>query len=197
MARLCLTLPRRAAMTAVDHAELNLLETLVRGLPAAYILFHSVDWMSVHQGVDHRGELDIMVVNQGGDVLLVEVKAGAVDFRPDGISKSNSGRSKNVVAQVRRQHAALMDRLRAAGLSATEKVPARAAECARADWRSVTTLSWETSMTASDVMKQFLRKHTEGLLAAYEWLVRAIEVPDTKPCVPPMRYDVFMSKGHV
>lgn len=31
-------------MTAGDHAELDLLDTLERGLSSAYTLFHSVDW---------------------------------------------------------------------------------------------------------------------------------------------------------
>lgn len=44
MARLCPALAPRTARSAGDHAELDLLDTLERGLSGAYTLFHSVDW---------------------------------------------------------------------------------------------------------------------------------------------------------
>ncbi len=57
-----------------------------------------------------------MVVNQGGDVLLMEVKSGSVDLRPDGIFKHYGGQAKDVKHQVQRQFGALLSRLRDAGL---------------------------------------------------------------------------------
>lgn len=116
MARLCPALPPRVALTAGDHAELDLLETLERGLSDAYTLFHSVEWSRTLGEADQNGEVDIVVVNQAGDVLLMEVKAGDVEFRPDGIFKVYSNRPKNVTAQVRRQFSALGSRLQEAGL---------------------------------------------------------------------------------
>jgi hypothetical protein len=103
-------------MTAGDYAELDLLDTLERGLPAAYTLFHSVDWSSTSGQREQHGEIDIVIVNQAGDVLLMEVKAGGVEFRPEGIFKTYGGRPKDVTAQVRRQYGALASRLRDAGL---------------------------------------------------------------------------------
>lgn len=116
MARLCPALPPRMALSAGDHAELELLETLERGLSGAYTLFHSVDWSRTSGDHEQHGEIDIVVVNQGGDVLLVEVKSGGVEFRTDGIFKVYGGRSRDVKAQVGLQYGAMRSRLQDAGL---------------------------------------------------------------------------------
>ena len=117
MARLCPALPLRAALTAGDYAELELLETLERGLSGAYTLFHSVDWSQSRADHERRGEIDIVVVNQSGDVLLMEVKSGGVEFRPDGIFKTYSDGPKSVTAQIRRQVDVIRSRLKDVGLS--------------------------------------------------------------------------------
>ena len=116
MARLCPSLPPRAALTAGEHAELDLLETLERGLPPAYLLFHSVDWTKTAGEQSQHGEVDIVVLNQAGDVLMLEVKAGNVDFREGGIYKTYAGRNKDVIAQARQQHGAILARLQQAQL---------------------------------------------------------------------------------
>lgn len=116
MARLCPALPPRSALTAGDHAELDLLDTLERGLSSAYTLFHSVDWSKSSGEREQHGEIDIVVVNQAGDVLLMEVKSGGVEFRPEGIFKAYGARFKDVTAQVRQQYGALRSRLQDAGL---------------------------------------------------------------------------------
>ena len=117
MARLCPALPPRSALTAGDHAELDLLDTLERGLSSAYTLFHSVDWSKSSGEREQHGEIDIVVVNQAGDVLLMEVKSGGVEFRPEGIFKTYGARFKDVTAQVGQQYGALRSRLQDAGLS--------------------------------------------------------------------------------
>jgi hypothetical protein len=76
MARICPSLPTRAALRAGDYAELELLDTLERGLSDAYTLFHSVEWSRGTGAFEQHGEIDIVVVNQAADVLLMEVKAG-------------------------------------------------------------------------------------------------------------------------
>ena len=99
------------------YAELSLLQTLERGLSEAYTLFHSVDWSRGQGKHEQHGEIDIVVVNQAGDVLLIEVKSGGVDFLNGGIFKSYSGQIKSVTGQVGLQYNALMSRLRDASLS--------------------------------------------------------------------------------
>jgi hypothetical protein len=99
-----------------EHAELELLQTLERGLSDAYSLFHSVDWSRGIGLQEQHGEIDIVVVNQAGDVLLIEVKSGDVDFTPEGIFKSYGGHKKNITRQIGLQYGALKSRLEDCGL---------------------------------------------------------------------------------
>jgi hypothetical protein len=116
MARLCPSLPPRAALNVGEYAELDLLQTLERGLPDAYTLFHSVDWSRGAEAQEQHGEIDIVVVNLAGDLLLMEVKSGNVEFRPDGIFKTYGAKAKDVTAQMRLQYGALRTRLQDANL---------------------------------------------------------------------------------
>ncbi len=117
MARLYPTLPPQAgALSAGEYAELDLLQTLERGLSDAFTLFHSVDWSRVNDEHEQHGEIDIVVVNQAGDLLLMEVKAGTVDFLPDGIFKTYNDGPKNITHQIRLQKSAMSTRLASADL---------------------------------------------------------------------------------
>ena len=117
MAHLSPSLPPRAAINAGEFAELGLLKTLQTGLSNAYTLFHSVDWSRTSGGHEQHGEIDIVVVNQSGDVLLIEVKSGGVDFEADGIFKTYGDQRKSVTWQVKRQYGAMRSRLSAANLA--------------------------------------------------------------------------------
>lgn len=117
MAHFCPPLPRHLAIRPGEYAELELLQTLERGLSDAYMLFHSVDWSRGAGEQEQHGEIDIVVINQAGDVLLIEVKAGNVDFLPGGIFKTYGDRTKNIRAQVGLQYGALRTRLADAGLT--------------------------------------------------------------------------------
>ena len=116
MARIIPTLPSRSAFGAGGYAEIALLDTLEQGLSGAYTLFHSVDWSRGLGEHEQHGEIDIVVVNQAGDVLLIEVKSGPVDFASGGIFKSYGSHSKNVKGQIGLQYGALRGRLNDAGL---------------------------------------------------------------------------------
>lgn len=116
MARFFPSLPSHIALGAGDHAELALLRTLEQGLSDAYSLFHSVDWSQGWGTSEQRGELDIVVVNQQGDVLLIEVKAGNLEVLPRGIFKTYGGQTKDVIAQIGLQYRALRTRLNSASL---------------------------------------------------------------------------------
>ena len=116
MARLIPTIAPRGAFGAGEYAEVALLHTLEQGLSGAYTLFHSVDWSRGVGEHEQHGEIDIVVVNQAGDVLLIEVKSGPVAFAPDGIFKSYGGHSKSVTGQIGLQYGALRGRLNDAGL---------------------------------------------------------------------------------
>lgn len=116
MALIIPTLPSRSAFGAGGYAEIALLDTLEQGLSSAYTLFHSVDWSRGVGEHEQHGEVDMVVVNQAGDVLLIELKSGPVDFAPGGIFKSYGNHSKNVTGQIGLQYGALRGRLNDAGL---------------------------------------------------------------------------------
>ncbi len=111
------SLPPRRALTAGDHAELVVLRLLEDGLSDAYTLFHSVDWTDALGADARHGEVDIVIVNQAGDVMQLEVKAGVVDFTSNGIFKTYAGTRKDVAGQLNAQYGAMRSRLDAAGLS--------------------------------------------------------------------------------
>ncbi len=109
--------PFRVARSLGWATEMEVLEHLTEGLPAAYTLFHSVDWMRPTPNGAARGEIDIIVVNQAGELLLIEVKAGSVEFRADGIFKPYEGEeASDVVRQVKGQYRSIRQRLDDAGL---------------------------------------------------------------------------------
>jgi hypothetical protein len=89
------------------------------GLSPAYVLFHSVNWSRGVGDQEQHGEIDIVVVNQAGDVLLIEVKSGPVEFGSDGIFKTYGGHSKSVTGQIGLQYGALRGRLKDADLGVT------------------------------------------------------------------------------
>ena len=106
----------KGPLNAGEYAELELLQTLERGLSDAYTLFHSVDWSRGVGPQEQHGEIDIVIVNQAGDVLLVEVKSGDVDFTPEGIFKTYGTQVKNITRQIGLQYGALKSRLEDSGL---------------------------------------------------------------------------------
>ena len=86
-------------------------------LPNDYTLFHSVDWMHLTEWTTAHGEIDIAVLNQAGDLLLLEVKGGQVDLTPQGIFKTYAhGYVRNVSGQVSLQYGAVKRRLSDLGL---------------------------------------------------------------------------------
>lgn len=96
--------------------EMQVLERLQKALPDAYTLFHSVDWMRPQEGATARGEIDIAVVNQAGDLLLIEVKGGEVQFTGKGIFKRYDQGVRNVASQVSLQYGSIRGRLKALDL---------------------------------------------------------------------------------
>jgi len=101
--------------------EADTLERLAVSLPAAYSLFHSIDWAASGAQTDLHGEVDIIVMNQAGDLLLIEVKAGGVELRSTGIYKQYSSGERQVDQQVKFQYSCLKARLQQANLAVNVK----------------------------------------------------------------------------
>ena len=100
------------------YRELDVLERLQESLPAGYDIFHSVAWHSVENGQDRHGEIDIVVLGPTGHLLLMEIKSGGVQLRDGELFKLYSSREHDVRRQLAVQRAALLHRLKAAGLHA-------------------------------------------------------------------------------
>lgn len=108
-----------SALSAGAYRELDVLRVLEDGLPGGWDVFHNLDWASVANGRLQIGEVDIAVVSPTGFLLLVEVKAGAVSEQEGNLVKRygrGSEDAKDIGAQLRRNHAALLSRLKDNGL---------------------------------------------------------------------------------
>ncbi|MCG9059814.1 AAA family ATPase [Laribacter hongkongensis] len=99
--------------------EIDVLEFLQKTLPDGYTIFHSVEWHSVHEGRDCHGEIDLIVINQAGDLLLVEVKAGVLHVFNGQLLKDYGTRQRDVSTQVRVQYGAMRQLLARAKLEAS------------------------------------------------------------------------------
>ena len=62
------------ALAGAREPELDTLRVLKTGLPAAFTVFHGVHWSRSYKGGTCYGEIDFVVINQAGDVLLIEQK---------------------------------------------------------------------------------------------------------------------------
>lgn len=91
--------------------ELDVLQRLEAGLPHDYAVYHSVEWQSIFHGQEQHGEIDIVVLSPGGNMMLIEVKAGQAIIKDGELFKVYAGSDKNIGKQSRTQHAAMVGRL--------------------------------------------------------------------------------------
>jgi hypothetical protein len=113
MARIHPTTPLQAPLTSGDFRERDVLRILRDGLPANFDVFHNLAWSSMHQGNQHFGEFDLVIVSPVGHILLIEVKAGSVQETMQSLTKTYGGinNEKDIGQQVRRQHSSLLERM--------------------------------------------------------------------------------------
>ena len=78
-------------------AELETLVALRDGLPDEYLVYHSVHWSAVRPKYTDFGEIDFVVVNNAGNVLVIEQKNGALIETAQGLEKRYSGGKKKLV----------------------------------------------------------------------------------------------------
>jgi HPt (histidine-containing phosphotransfer) domain-containing protein len=120
--------------SAGAYRERDILSVLESGLPDSFDVFHGVAMSGIHGGVQKFGELDAVVVSPQGHLLLLEVKAGAVNVTAQGISKvyfkphgnangnaaSPLAAPKDVLRQVHAQRTVMVARLQDQGLGAVQ-----------------------------------------------------------------------------
>ena len=113
MARIHPSTPLHTPLTAGDYRERDILQILGDGLPANFDVFHNLPWSSMHQGNQHFGELDLVVISPLGHILLIEVKAGAIEETTQSLVKTYGGinKDKDIGHQIRRQHSSLKERM--------------------------------------------------------------------------------------
>ncbi len=95
------------------------LGVLAAGLPDRYTLYHGVHWTAVDQGGSVFGEIDFIVMNPAGDLLLICQKSGLLDQTGAVITKRERGRVVDVRLQMARLVQTLQGKLvRRAGCEA-------------------------------------------------------------------------------
>lgn len=114
MARLMPSDISHLALAGGRTEELDTLRQLQTELPAAYTVFHSIHWSSEYRTGIRFGELDFVVVNQAGKVLVIEQKNGRLEETENGLVKVYPDRVKPVGDQIRRNLDGVREKFKAA-----------------------------------------------------------------------------------
>jgi hypothetical protein len=93
-------------------AELRTVETLRTSLSSDYTVFHTVHWSRDSEYRISLGETDFVIVNQSGECVVIEQKAGALEETNDGLIKRYENGSKNVAIQIHRTLNGIRDQFR-------------------------------------------------------------------------------------
>jgi hypothetical protein len=102
---------RELSVTGAAARERETLAALAARLPDDYTIYHAVHWSNLERGFAVFGEIDFVVVNPGGDLLLIEQKSGFLEEGPDGLVKRYAGKSKSVAVQMARSANAIRTKL--------------------------------------------------------------------------------------
>ena len=125
---------REYAVTGAAQREIETLDALARGLSDDYTVYHAVHWSNAERGYAIHGEIDFVVVNRAGDLLLIEQKSGFLEEGPGGLAKRYAEKTKSVPVQMARSLAAIQAKLHARpGRPAGRPVPPA---WPRTGWRS-------------------------------------------------------------
>lgn len=104
---------RALQATGAAAREIETLASLAAALPEAYTVYHAVHWTHLEHGFSIYGEIDFVVVNQSGDVLLIEQKSGFLIETAAGLVKRHAEKEKSVTMQLARSVSALRAKLHA------------------------------------------------------------------------------------
>lgn len=90
------------ALAGGSGPELETLSYLKSNLGEPYTVYHGVHWSRSYKAHTAYGEIDFVVINKSGDVLIIEQKNGGLDELEEGLVKRYPDGHKNVGDQVRR-----------------------------------------------------------------------------------------------
>lgn len=100
------------AATGAAARERDTLARLASGLSSAYTIYHAVHWTRIDSGFAVHGEVDFVVVNRRGDLLLIEQKNGLLLEGPAGLHKHEGDRRRELALEMGRSRDTLLARLR-------------------------------------------------------------------------------------
>jgi len=87
------------------------LALMAAGLSDDFTVYHAVHWTTIERGFAVIDNIDFVVVNRMGDLLLIEQKTGFLEESGDGLMRRERGRLRNVSVQMARTAAGLRDKL--------------------------------------------------------------------------------------
>src|ERR1700733_834770 len=90
--------------------EVDTLRRLRDELPDAFSVYHGIHWTRELSGYCLFGEIDFVVVNPIGHILVIEQKNGAIEESGTQLTKWYGGKSKNVVNQLLRSIDVMRDK---------------------------------------------------------------------------------------
>ena len=93
---------RSLEATGAAQREIETLAMLEQALPDSYAVYHGVHWTRVGGGFSMFGEIDFVVVNPAGAMLLIEQKSGFLKETAEGLVKAYGPKQKSVSVQMAR-----------------------------------------------------------------------------------------------
>ena len=103
---------RELAVSGAAIREIETLGRLAEALSDDYTVYHAVHWTNLDRGFAVHGEIDFVVVNRAGNLLLIEQKSGFLEESADGLVKRYAEKSKSVPMQMARNAERLQAKLR-------------------------------------------------------------------------------------
>jgi len=85
-----------------QQREIQTLAVLAAGLPDDYTVYHAVHWTNVDHAHAIYGEIDFVIVNRAGQLLIIEQKSGLLTETEEGLAKVQGNTHRLVQAQMAR-----------------------------------------------------------------------------------------------
>ena len=112
MARIHPSFPLQAPTHLGAYRERDILRVLEQGLDHRFDVFHNLPWSGMQGEQQSFGEYDFVIVSPGGQLLILEIKAGDVTESDNGLAKQYGSQGpKDIGHQMRRMHSSLLQRI--------------------------------------------------------------------------------------
>ena len=113
MAQIIPTDLRSLFLEGTPPGEVDTLRRLRDELPDSFTVFHGIHWSRERENWCLFGEIDFVVVNPLGHMLVIEQKNGAIEERDGALLKHYGNGSKDVAQQLHRSIDALREKFKA------------------------------------------------------------------------------------